>query len=459
MENICPQMFRGTFYGDNKEKLSKKLTELARRCPIYLERPRMLFVPHAAYDYCASVATSAYVQLRGQPLHRVFILADKHSRKWEGRGVAMANFSSFQIFDRQIFVDLALFGEWQREFPQLFTFSKEAFQDHVIEVQLPMLQQFANLEDCTIVPLIFHGTSEGERQWLAETLQKQLGKDDLVIISSDLSHFFSPRLTEMHDRQSLRQFLRGDLGDGENCLCSPEAFHCAQMIARQRGWVSHFLNYGHSAIVSVDATTAVGYGALAWTEQPIVFPREMFPLLNDFSLQCIRNALENKELPSLEPMGRKFPQLYAHQDVFVTLKRNGHLRGCIGSLWNFFQPIEEGIRDHALGAAFHDSRFPPVHGDELEELDAHVSILSMPQPLPLSWKHWISHLSKRHPKPGVILEIEGQTSTFLLEVWEEIPEVEDFLNALCQKQGKAMNRWKEKDATLFIYDTHGENNF
>jgi AmmeMemoRadiSam system protein A len=69
--------------------------------------------------------------------------------------------------------------------------------------------------------------------------------------------------------------------------------------------------------------------------------------------------------------------------TFVTLKHNGQLRGCIGSL-SASDPLAEGVRRNAINAAFHDPRFSPLTEKELGQVEIEVSVLTEPRPLPFS---------------------------------------------------------------------------
>ena len=141
------------------------------------------------------------------------------------------------------------------------------------------------------------------------------------------------------------------------------------------------------------------------------------------------------------------PALQEMRGVFVTLHKRGDLRGCIGSL-TAVESIVDGIRRNALNAAFHDFRFNPVGADELEQLHVEVSVLSEPKPLPFATPEDLLHRLKPF-QDGVILEGPGGArSTFLPQVWQQLPDVEQFLGHLCRKAGLAETTWR--DGTLRV---------
>jgi AmmeMemoRadiSam system protein A len=135
------------------------------------------------------------------------------------------------------------------------------------------------------------------------------------------------------------------------------------------------------------------------------------------------------------------PELRQVRGVFVTLHKRQALRGCIGSL-SGVEPIVAGVRRQALNAAFHDSRFQPVTAAELDALEVEVSVLTAPQPL--AYENADHLLRLLRPKvDGVILEEPGGAgATFLPQVWQQLPEPEQFLGRLCGKAGMATGTWR-----------------
>lgn len=135
--------------------------------------------------------------------------------------------------------------------------------------------------------------------------------------------------------------------------------------------------------------------------------------------------------------------------TFVTLKKNGQLRGCIGNL----EPsgtLWESIRQNAINAAFYDSRFSPLTEDELADVHIDISILS--QPRPLYYTDADDLMVKLHPgKDGVVLRHRGRGATFLPQVWEQLPSVEMFLGHLCRKAGLADDCWRTEQPEILVY--------
>ncbi len=124
---------------------------------------------------------------------------------------------------------------------------------------------------------------------------------------------------------------------------------------------------------------------------------------------------------------------------FVTLKIDGELRGCIGSL-EAHRPLAEDVRCNALAAAFRDPRFPSLEAGELPRVRLEVSVLSDLEPVPeVDEADLISRL--RPGIDGLVLEHEGHRGTFLPAVWRQLPRPELFLRHLKRKAGLEADFW------------------
>jgi len=132
-------------------------------------------------------------------------------------------------------------------------------------------------------------------------------------------------------------------------------------------------------------------------------------------------------------------RLDADGAVFVTLTRDGRLRGCIGSL-EATRPLREDVVANALAAARHDPRFAPLAADELSCVTVEVSLLSAPEPLAVSSE--AEALARVRPGiDGVVLEHGGRRATFLPQVWTQLPQPREFFAQLKRKAGLAEGFW------------------
>jgi AmmeMemoRadiSam system protein A len=136
---------------------------------------------------------------------------------------------------------------------------------------------------------------------------------------------------------------------------------------------------------------------------------------------------------------------------FVTLThRNRELRGCIGALEPYL-PLAEDVREHAVAAALHDYRFPPVLPEELSNLVIEVSRLTLPRSITYDCPEDLLKVL-RPGVDGVIVRDGVYKATFLPQVWAKLPEPEEFLGHLCLKMGGAPDLWRFKRLQVQIYE-------
>ena len=169
-------------------------------------------------------------------------------------------------------------------------------------------------------------------------------------------------------------------------------------------------------------------------------------------LRLAREALERgvrgETPPPLEASSLP-PRLQEAGATFITLTRDGELRGCIGTL-EPYQPLAEDVREHAVAAALEDPRFLPVRESELDRIQIEVSRLT--RPIPLEYRDADDLLSKLRPHvDGVILRDGPRRSTFLPQVWEKIPDPAEFLENLCYKMGVDPHLWRKKHLEVLVY--------
>ncbi len=149
----------------------------------------------------------------------------------------------------------------------------------------------------------------------------------------------------------------------------------------------------------------------------------------------------NKEFPKL-PLD--FPVLKEKRGVFVTLKKRGHLRGCIGYI-KAVKPLGDTVQEMAVAAAFHDPRFPSVKGEEIRDLSFEISVLSPLQK--------IKSADEIEVGTHGLYIVRGYNSGLLLPQvaieygWDR----ETFLRETCYKAGLPPKAWKDKETDVFIF--------
>ncbi|MDO8988573.1 MAG: AmmeMemoRadiSam system protein A [Sideroxyarcus sp.] len=136
------------------------------------------------------------------------------------------------------------------------------------------------------------------------------------------------------------------------------------------------------------------------------------------------------------------PWLEEHGACFVTLTQYGELRGCIGTL-QAHRPLLSDIKSNAVSAALRDPRFVPLTAEEFDFTCVEISLLTVCEPMTI--RHEADAMAQLRPGiDGVIFEYGLQyRSTFLPQVWEQLPEPHQFMAHLKRKAGLPDNFWAE----------------
>ncbi|MCX7834081.1 MAG: AmmeMemoRadiSam system protein A [Ignavibacteria bacterium] len=133
---------------------------------------------------------------------------------------------------------------------------------------------------------------------------------------------------------------------------------------------------------------------------------------------------------------------------FVTIRKNGELRGCIGTIIPH-NPLYKSIIENAVGAAVRDPRFYPVTKDELKNLTYEVTVLS--EPKEIKYKSSKDLLSQIKGK-GVIIKKSFFTAVYLPQVWEHFTSPEEFISSLCRKAGLPSDEWKNLTLQVQVFE-------
>ena len=154
--------------------------------------------------------------------------------------------------------------------------------------------------------------------------------------------------------------------------------------------------------------------------------------------------------PLIDPAGYS-AALRQPRASFVTLKRFGQLRGCIGSL-TARRALVLDVTENAFAAAYRDPRFPPVTAAEIPDLQISLSLLTEPRPMEFeSESDLIRQL--RPGEDGLVLIDGPNRGTFLPSVWESLPDARDFVHELKRKAGLPRDYWSP---TLSVERYHAE---
>ncbi len=170
--------------------------------------------------------------------------------------------------------------------------------------------------------------------------------------------------------------------------------------------------------------------------------------LGDALLARARNAIAS-DLGGPQVQEPDHRALHQPGATFVTLTRQGELRGCIGSI-EAYRPLDQDVRQNARAAAFRDPRFAPLRAGELATTRVEVSLLTPAEPIRFATEED----AVRQLRPGIdggILESERHRGTFLPQMWERLSDPWQFISELKRKAGLPEEFWS-KDLRLYRYE-------
>lgn len=221
-------------------------------------------------------------------------------------------------------------------------------------------------------------------------------------------------------------------------------------LAKAQGWQARLLDHRTSGDGSGDRLETTGDEAPAPPAPRADYsPGERRALL-ERARQSLRAAAAHLPRPNDPPPPEMAAKFAVHKGCFVTLTRpDGELRGCIGHIMPR-EALWDAVRDNARCAALEDTRFDPVGTGEVGQLLIEVSVLTEPRPLPFKSPEELLAGLRPHID-GVVLRVGGRSSTFLPQVWEQLPKKEEFLGQLAAKAGCPPRSWRQPGASVLVY--------
>lgn len=261
-EKIRPPAVAGMFYPSEPQHLRADIQRYLDNAVIgiTISSPvHAIIVPHAGYVYSGPVAAYAYKLLQKEPPpDRIIIMGPSH-RAWF-QGVSVADVDAFRTPLGNHPVDRAYIQDLVSNNRQ-FTASNAPHQsEHCLEVQVPFIQMI--YPGVPAVPMLFGNVDPLE---IGEALLAVLAPGDLVIVSSDLSHYHPNAEAHNLDRQFIDAVVRGQVAcvaQGEACGQAPTL--ALMTVAAERGWQPHLLDYRTSGDIMGDRSQVVGYAAIAY---------------------------------------------------------------------------------------------------------------------------------------------------------------------------------------------------
>ena len=426
MSSVRPAAVAGMFYPADPRILAAEVDDLlgsVEQIAPRLGYPKALIVPHAGYVYSGGVAAHAYDELaaaRGS-VRRVVLLGPTH--RVAVRGLAVPSTDVFATPLGPVRIDRAAL-QAVRDLPQVVASDAAHAHEHSLEVQLPFLQKM--LGDFALAPFAVGAASVQEVAAVIERLWG--GPETLVVISTDMSHYHPYQTARAIDGATLERIaaFSTDLHHEEACGATP--LNGFLSLARRKDLSLRKLAACNSGDTAGGKGQVVGYSSFALYEGGTVSLDEAGRTL----VALARNAIE-KELTAKHGSNTAAAWLAQAGATFVTLTKDGALRGCIGSL-EPRRALGEDVAQNALGAAFRDPRFPAMTAAEWPQCHVEVSLLSTPKPLRFADEADLL-AQIRAGEDGLILEADGKRGTFLPQVWEDIADKRQFLAHLLNKAG------------------------
>ncbi|UCD64778.1 MAG: AmmeMemoRadiSam system protein B [Candidatus Zixiibacteriota bacterium] len=460
----------GLFYPSGATELTKDIATFysqVDKVPV-AGSPLALVVPHAGYPYSGRTAAKAYKLLEGEEYDSVIVVSPSHRVFFKGSSVY--NGAGYETPLGVVEIDKELSAKIASIHPAVY-FSNMGHAsgatrgEHALEVQLPFLQIV--LGKFKLVAIVMGDQEEDSISSLGETLAAALkGTNTLVVASTDLSHFHPQKVANRLDsavQAAVERFdpdmLIDTLESGKGEACGGGIVAAVLKAARRLGGESvQVLEYTTSGETTGDYQEVVGYlsavvlgdrevvagapeigAAMKRTKPEFSLSSDDKKLLHQIAREAIAAHISQEPY---SPPGSE--ALKAERGVFVTLKINGGLRGCIG-LIRARQPLNEAVAEMAVAAAFDDPRFPPLSEEEYRLLNYEISVLS-----PLERVHDFEEIEVG--RDGLMIKLDLHSGLLLPQVASEYGwNRTEFLEQTCLKAGLPKSSYKSKHAEVYRF--------
>jgi len=339
--------------------------------------------------------------------------------------------------------------------------------EHSLENQLPFLQKALAGSDYRIVPIIFGALKKKDFAVMAAAIAPFIDAKTLVIASSDLTHYgenfsYTPFRSDL--AENLTRLDQGFIEpilqlDFDRCfdyhektgitVCGFVPIGVLIRLFEKKNFRSSLADYYKSGDLNGDYSTSVSYASLVFSaadnaaKDPIGLKRTEQKLLLELARSTLQSYFKNIPVPpQKENQFSAFPNLSKNLGVFVTLRKKGALRGCIGSIIGR-EPLYRGVEVNAVHAAIDDPRFPPLKEKELASVEIELSVMT---PLLLVQ----DYRSIRLGTDGVVIRDGRAQAVFLPQVAEETGwTLEQFLANLCLKAGLDRDAYRRSPTMQF----------
>jgi hypothetical protein len=459
-QQIRNPVYDGSFYPKSPDELTALIEEYTKRADqTVISLPpgaklKALILPHAGYVYSGFTAAHCSKVLKGNDFKKIIIMGPDHRVGFTNCAVSDVSAYETPLGKVALHPDSLVL---RQKYSELFRTNKKSDKsEHSIEVQIPFLQHY--LTDFQIIPIVM---GPGDFGKYADAIETLIDRETLIVVSSDLSHYLPYDQAVKTDQETIGHILSLDLqglSGNHNFACGIIPIQVLTYLAIHYNWQPYLLHYSNSGQTAGPKDKVVGYAAIAYFETSDTnnnkgknqMDEEKGKILLKLARQTIAHSLNadinESDSQSMDLSDKVFTD---HRGTFVTLTMNKQLRGCIGNL-SSDKSILDGVKDNAINAAFHDPRFPPLSKNEFNKIDIEISILSEPEKL--VYHDSSDLLEKLRPGiDGVIIRKGPYSSTFLPQVWDQLPDKKSFLNHLCQKAGLSPDEWRRPGLEVMLY--------
>lgn len=484
----------GRFYPGNDAALKDQINGFLKNVPALKPqgRPLAIISPHAGYVYSGQVAAYGYSAIKDAGFRRVIVLAPSHSGR-RYRGASVLKVKNFKTPLGLIPIDQDACNHLlnttfepkskntRNNNPmRLFGLYEGAYKgEHSLETQLPFLQM--TLGDFKLVPVMVGILINDDFDKVADAIRPLLDDKTLLVISSDFTHYgdayryvpFRENVEENiknldygaferilnKDFEGLRDYRKQT---GINaCGILPISILLKLLPDSARGQI---LNYDTSGHQTNNFVYSVSYASILFTRGAEIKSGSYRPhersqtdehILHfserekNILLSLARNTLETYTNTGASPeidfqLFTKTPRLLERYGVFVTLKKNGQLRGCIGYILPK-TPLYRAVVENTINSSANDNRFMPVNRDEINDIDIEISVLSQPRKINGPQEFMVG-------KEGIVIRKGYANAVFLPHVaTEQGWDKTETLQHLCRKAGLPPNAWKDNDMEFFVF--------
>ncbi len=459
----------GQFYSSDPIMLKADLSTLfAEAVPKQSENVIALISPHAGYVFSGEVAASAYNQLDPEKQYEnVFILASSHRMSFEGASIYNKGNYITPLGTIQVNIELA--NKLLKDNPVFTSKAESHIYEHSLEVQLPFLQ-YKLKKEFKIIPIILGTQSASIAEKIASALKPYLNENNLFVISSDFSHYPEYADACEVDKATADAILLNSPGKLMETLDANDGKGIENLATSLCGWTSvmtmlyitegrndvrfseiQYKNSGDSQLYG-DKDKVVGYYSIVVEQVRTAGQEEGFSLGEQEKQDLLKIARETIEqyvtygkTPDIDEESLS-PRLREPFGAFVTLKKDGQLRGCIGR-FDAATPLFDVVQKMAIAASTQDSRFPLVSEEEIDELEIEISVLTPMRRIASADEFILG-------KHGIYMKKGYYSGTFLPQVAAETGwSKEEFLGHCARDKARiGWDGWKE--AELYVYEAY-----